>query len=470
MTLVPLSELSLDLNTLQRAYATQSLHPAQLVEELYRRAAHTAHDHVWLHRRPLADVLRDVERLQRRVAAGEDLPLFGIPFGVKDNIDVQGLPTSAGCTALHHVAVRTAAVVEKLQAAGALLIGKQNMDQFATGLVGIRTTAPYCRNAFDARYVPGGSSSGSGVAVASGQVSFSIGTDTGGSGRVPAALNNVIGLKPTPGLVSNHGIWCNNRTFDVAPVFALTVADAARVLDVIQGHDPRDSYSALAPQPAHAGFPARFRFGVPPAADLEFFGDAAAQAQYTQALQTLESLGGTPVVIDFAPFLEAGRLVFGSALVAERWLTYRDVAQRAPDTVHPAVLQAIEAGASYSAAEAFENLYRLEELKHLAWAQLRTVNVLALPTAGTIYTCEAVEQQPALNSDMGYYTYFANPLRLSGLSVPAGLRGDGLPFGISLLGLPFQDRPLLQLAARFHHAVGGTLGATATTLHSVQAL
>ncbi len=464
-----LHTVSLDLHTLQHAYAHGDLQPTQLVAELYRRAEHTADDHVWLHRRPLEDVLADAQALQGRAAAGEDLPLFGIPFGVKDNIDVEGLPTSAGCTALHHVAPRTAAVVQKLQAAGALLIGKQNMDQFATGLVGIRTTMPYCRNAFDARYVPGGSSSGSAVAVASGQVSFSIGTDTGGSGRVPAALNNVVGLKPTPGLVSNHGIWCNNRTFDVAPIFALTVADAARVLDVVQGHDPRDSYSVVAPPQAAAStdFPARFRFGVPAAVDLEFFGDAAAQAQFAKAVQTLENLGGTPVVIDFAPFLEAGRLVFGSAMVAERWLTYRDVAQRAPDTVHPAVLQAIEAGAKYSAADAFQELYRLEQLKHLAWAQLRTVDVLALPTAGTIYTCDAVEQQPALNSHMGYYTYFANPLRLSGLSVPAGIRSDGLPFGISLLGLPFQDRPVLQLATRFHHAVGGALGATATPLHSV---
>ncbi|WP_341674767.1 allophanate hydrolase [Niveibacterium sp. SC-1] len=463
---------SLDFASLQRAYA-QGLSPAQLIREVYGRIAARGEDHVWLHLLPEHRVLEKARALEVRRAAGESLPLYGLPYGVKDNIDVAGLPTTAGCDAFTYVAERSAAVVARLEAAGALLLGKQNLDQFATGLVGIRTVGGHCRNALDARYIPGGSSSGSAVAVAAGLTSFSIGSDTGGSGRVPAALNNIVGLKPAPGRVSSRGFVYCNRSFDVPPVFALTVPDAHAVLEVIAGFDGEDAYSdADAPigdlslDLAQAAAP--FRFAVPRAEQLEFFGDEAARAQFDAALAHLHALGGESVAIDFSPFLEAGRLVFNSALVAERWVSYGVVAESHADRVHPAVLQALRAAGRYSAADAHRAQYRLRELRRETRDLLAGVDVLVTPTAGTIYRVDEVEAEPITrNANMGYYTYFANPLGLATISVPAGLRPDGLAFGLSISAPDYAERRVGELAARFHARIGGTLGATAVRLEDV---
>ena len=457
-----LDALSFDFASLAAAYRA-GLSPSAVIEETYRRLEQRAGDHVWTHIVARADALRDAYRIEQLAAQGVDLPLYGLQFGVKDNIDVEGLPTSAACDGFTYTASRTATVVEKLRAAGAILIGKQNMDQFATGLVGIRSPQGYCRNPFDRSYVPGGSSSGSAVAVSTGQASFSIGSDTGGSGRVPAAFNNIIGLKPTPGLVSNNGFLYCNRTFDVQPVFALTATDAFKVLRVIQGHDERDIYSVPTPPQTRSNsqLPERFRFALPGPADLQFFGDTQAEAQFAAAVEKLREMGGTPVEIDFSPFIEAGRMVFSSALVAERWLTYGETAERGGTDVHPAVQQAILSSKQYNAADAFRTLYRLEELKSLAYREIQKADVLLVPTCGTIYRCDAVEADPVrLNANLGYYTYFANPLRLCAVSVPAGLRPDGLPFGVCFIGKPFADQELYTYASRMQAAFGGNLGAT----------
>jgi allophanate hydrolase len=444
-----------------------------VIDEIHRRLLRHDGDHVWTHVIPREEALREARRIAALASSGVELPLFGLPFGIKDNIDVAGLPTGAGCARFAYVAQRTASVVEKLRAAGAILIGKQNMDQFATGLVGIRAPqdSPYghCRNPFNRDYIPGGSSSGSAVAVSTGQVSFSIGSDTGGSGRVPAALNNIIGLKPTPGLVSTHGFLYCNRSFDVAPVFALTTGDAFQVLEALLGHDERDIYSVAAPPLKAARFaqPVKFRFGLPRARQLEFFGDSSAQKQFETAVGHLRVLGGESVDIDLEPFLEAGKLVFNSAFIAERWLTYGTTVEGDAGDIHPAVRQAILAGKHYDAGDAFQALYRLEELKHKAYRALDKVDLLALPTCGTIYRCNEVEADPIrLNANLGYYTYFANPLRLCAISVPAGLRADGLPFGVSLLARPFEDARLFGYAVRLHEAFGGKLGATEHSLRA----
>lgn len=464
-------QLSLDFATLSAAYR-DGLSPRELVAEVYRRIHAGRDQHVWTWLLPQEQVEAQALRLQQARAAGTVLPLFGRPFGVKDNIDVDGVPTSAGCASFSYTATRTAQVVERLQAAGAILIGKQNMDQFATGLVGIRSPQGYCRNPFNPDYIPGGSSSGSAVAVSSGHVSFSIGSDTGGSGRVPAALNNIVGLKPTPGRVSSHGFLYCNRSFDVPPVFALTSDDAYAVLEVVEGHDPRDLYSApaasYAGDAATAALPAAFRFGLPGSDHLHFFGDQLAQAQFERAVRHLIDLGGTPVEIDFTPFAQAGQLVFNSAFIAERWLSYGAAAARTEDAaVHPAVRQAILAAQGYSAADAYAAQYALAGYQQQAWRELAKVDVLALPTAATIYRCDQVEADPLrLNSNLGYYTYFANPLRLCAISVPAGLRPDGLPFGLCLLAKPFEDRRLLPYARALHEAVGGQLGAGAHAYRS----
>jgi len=466
-----LQALSFDFQTLSTAYR-DGLSPRALVEEVYRRILDNRDQHIWTYLIPLDQLIEQARRLEQAAASGASLPLFGLPFGVKDNIDVDGLPTGAACASFTYTATRTAHVVERLQAAGAILIGKQNMDQFATGLVGIRSPQGYCHNPFNQDYIPGGSSSGSAVAVSSGQVSFSIGSDTGGSGRVPAALNNIVGLKPTPGRVSGYGFLYCNRSFDAPPVFALTSDDAYTVLGTIEGYDARDIYSLSIPkEDSPVRLPATFRFGLPSDKHLSFFGDQLAQAQFEKAVRKLTDLGGTAVEIDFEPFAEAGKLVFNSAFIAERWLTYGATAEPADRHVHPAVRLAILAAKRYSAADAFDAMYALESHKRRAWQQLDKVDVLVLPTAATIYRIKEVEADPvALNANLGYYTYFANPLRLSAISVPAGLRPDGLPFGVCFLAKSFEDKRLLPYARSFHDAVGGKLGATAHAYHSASGI
>jgi len=451
-----LSRLSLDFTSVARAYAKGAITPTSLIDEVYRRLAERSGDHVWTH-----VVAHDAARAAaRRVECarrdGASLPLYGIPFGVKDNIDVAGLPTTAGCPAFGYVAGRSAPLVARLEAAGAILVGKQNMDHFATGLVGIRSLTGYCRNAFDERYIPGGSSSGSAVAVATGQVAFSIGSDTGGSGRVPAALNNIVGLKPTPGTIDTDGMLYCNRSFDVPPVFALTIGDASRVFDVLTRNAAASNGDNATEQAASA-----FRFGVPDESHLRFFGDSDAEAHYRTVIGMLQQLGGEAAGIDYAPFAEAGKLVFDSALVAERWLTYGAFAETHRDDVHPAVHDAIAAAHRYDAADAFRTLYRQTELKAHAARVFAGVDVLALPTAGTIYRCDEVERDPiALNANMGYYTYFANPLGLAAVSVPAGFTARGLPFGLSLVGPASSEKALLALAGQLERHVAGPLGAT----------
>jgi allophanate hydrolase len=461
-----LQTLSFDFPTLTSAYR-DGLSPLALVEEVHRRIRTQRDQHIWTYLIPQDQLGEQARKLEQAAAQGASLPLFGLPFGVKDNIDVAGLPTGAACASFTYTATRTAHVVERLQAAGAILIGKQNMDQFATGLVGIRSPQGYCRNPFHPDYVPGGSSSGSAVAVSTGQVSFSIGSDTGGSGRVPAALNNIVGLKPTPGRVSSYGFLYCNRSFDVPPVFALTSEDAYAVLDQIEGYDARDIYSVNIPrEEPPTRLPKHFRFGLPAEKYLNFFGDQLAEAQFETSVRRLIDLGGEAVEIDFEPFAEAGKLVFNSAFIAERWLTYGATAEPADPHVHPAVRLAILAAKRYSAADAFDAVYALEAHKRKAAQELDKVDILALPTAGTIYRIKDVEADPvALNANLGYYTYFANPLRLAAISVPAGLRSDGLPFGLCLLTRSFEDKRLLPYAQAFHDAVGGKLGATGHAYH-----
>jgi allophanate hydrolase len=456
-----LSSLSLDFRSLSHAYKEGTITPSSLVDEIHRRLAQRAGDNVWTHVVPHDDALAAARRIERPRERRTHLPLYGIPFGVKDNIDVAGLPTTAGCPAFGYLAERTAPLVTRLQEAGAILIGKQNMDHFATGLVGIRSLTGYCRNAFDERYIPGGSSSGSAVAVATGQVAFSIGSDTGGSGRVPAALNNIVGFKPTPGAISTEGFLYCNRTFDVPPVFALTVDDAGKVFEVLTQRDIRADHSGLARNDAADAALDAFRFGVPQDDELCFFGDHDAHAHYLSVVGMLEKLGGQAVRIDYAPFVEAGKLVFGSALVAERWITYGDFALTHRDDVHPAVFEAVAAAREYDAADTFRALYRRQALTDHAARVFTEIDVLALPTAGTIYQCDEVERDPVkLNANMGYYTYFANPLGLAAVSVPAGFTNRNLPFGLSLVGAAWSEKKLLALASRVERHLAAPLGAT----------
>jgi allophanate hydrolase len=354
--------------------------------------------------------------------------------------------------------------VQRLIDAGAIALGKTNLDQFATGLVGARSPYGAPANAFDPRYIPGGSSSGSAIAVAAGLASFSLGTDTAGSGRVPAAFNNLVGLKPTLGLLSTRGVVPACRSLDCVSIFGLTVRDAQTVLDVAQGFDSEDPYSRAAPAPT-GGLGERFRFGVPRKADLEFFGDREAEKLFAAALGKLEALGGERVELDFGPFLETARLLYEGPWVAERWLVIRELLERKPEAVHPVTRRVTEKAASFSAADAFAAAYRLQALRRRAedaWAKVETI---VTPSAPTIYTLAEVEADPVtLNSRLGTYTNFVNLLDMSGIAVPAGFRPDGLPFGITLLAPAFQDRALCALGERLQYASGLPLGATGRAL------
>lgn len=452
--------LSLDIARLRQGYLAGEFTPLDVVEEVIQRTQGEDVHRVWISRFD-PDILRE----RAHALLGQDparLPLYGIPFAVKDNIDLVGLPTTAACPAFAYRPARHASVIERLLDAGAIPIGKTNLDQFATGLNGTRSPYGACRNPFHPDYISGGSSSGSAVAVAMGLVSFALGTDTAGSGRVPAAFNNLIGHKPTRGILSNRGVLPACRSLDCVSIFALTAEDAERILAVAAGPDAQDPYSrALAPHGFDFGRAARFNFGVPRDADLEFFGNTEAQRLFAEAVQRLERMGGVPVEIDLTPFLEAARLLYGGPWVAERYLAIRDFFDANPAAVHPAVREIIAGSRHYTAADAFAGLYRLRELQHVCQAVWQAVDVFVTPTAGTIYTIEAMQADPIrLNANLGRYTNFMNLLDLAATAVPAGFQGDGLPFGVTLVAPAHQDAPLLHLASRLHQALGGCMGAT----------
>lgn len=456
---------SLDLAALAAGYRDGSVTPTGTVRSVLARIEAAGEDHVWISRLPTADVLARAAALEA-LAADERaaLPLFGIPFAVKDNIDATGLPTTAACPDFAYAAAESATAVQRLLDAGAILIGKTNLDQFATGLVGVRSPYGIPRNTFDPLCVPGGSSSGSAVAVAAGLVSFALGTDTAGSGRVPAAFNNIVGLKPTKGLVSTAGVVPACRSLDCVSVFALTVEDAMDVLAVMAAPDPRDAYSRAAP-PAPAALQAPFRFGVPGADQLRFFGNTEAERLYRAALDRLRELGGVAVTIDYAPFAEAAALLYNGPWVAERTAAVGDFLAAHPGSGLPVIDTIIEGGRTRNAVDAYRALYRLEELRRDTAPVWDAIDVLAVPTTGTIYTIEEMLADPiALNSNLGTYTNFTNLLDLCGIAVPSGFQADGRPAGLTLIAPAFRETAVAAVAAAAHRAAGVAMGATGVPL------
>ncbi|MDF5713862.1 MAG: allophanate hydrolase [Rhizonema sp. NSF051] len=453
-----IDSISLDIESLLTAYRKAQLQPTDVIDEVYRRIAARLNDAVWIHLLPKAEA-------QAQALTGsnpDDLPLYGIPFAVKDNIDVAKMPTTAACPAYSYIPEKTATVVERLLQAGAILIGKTNLDQFATGLVGMRSPYGACSSVFNDDYISGGSSSGSAVAVAAGLVSFSLGTDTAGSGRVPAAFNNIVGLKPTRGVLSKSGVVPACRSLDCVSIFTLNCQDAALVWELARGFDKSDSYSRQVP-PQIEEIPSSFFFGVPKADQLEFFGDVAAADLYEHGLQRLKDIGGKLVEIDFQPLHQAANLLYSGAWVAERLAAIQSFFETQADAIHPVVRQIISNGLRYTAVDTFKSFYALEALKQSLSQQWQKVNILALPTTGTIYTKAEVEADPiTLNTNLGYYTNFVNLMDLCAIALPSGFRANGLPTGITLIGQAFQDAALCQLGKRYHHHMGGTCGKTTT--------
>jgi allophanate hydrolase len=405
---------------------------------------------VWTLRLPAEAVLAQARAVDARVAAGETLPLAGVPFAVKDNIDVGAYPTTAACPAFAYTPARSATVVERLVAAGAVLIGKTNLDQFATGLVGARSPYGAPRCVFNQAFVSGGSSSGSAVAVAAGLVAFALGTDTAGSGRVPAAFNHLVGLKPSKGRWSTRGLVPACRSLDCISVFAADLAGAARVDTVLAVFDPEDDYSRRAPETPSTLAMEGLRFAIPLPEQRIFFGDGESEALYGAAVARLKAAGGVPVEVDIGPLLDAAKLLYSGPWVAERTAAIEPLLRASPSAIEPTVRAIIQGGLAVTGVEAFRGLYALEGHRRAAEAIWDVADVLFLPTTPTICTVKALKAEPlALNANLGLYTNFVNLLDLSALAVPAGFRADGTGFGVTLVGPAFADRALLDLAARY---------------------
>lgn len=436
-----------------QAYYDSGHSPADLMEEVIARRAALADPAVFITKTP-DDALRAAA--QAVMAGPRDLPLWGIPFAVKDNIDVAGLPTTAACPAFAYDPADDATLIARLRAAGAIVIGKTNLDQFATGLNGTRSPHGAPRSVFDADYVSGGSSSGSAVAVASGLCSFALGTDTAGSGRVPAAFNNLVGIKPSPGLVPNTGVVPACRSVDVVTVFAGCVTDGAAVRAVMEGYDAADPFSRHA---TPATLPPHPRIGVLTGAEREFYGNAEVEALYDAAIARAESLGATIVPFDYAPFREAAALLYDGPWVAERLAAVEGFLATNPDDFDPTVRRIIEGAKDYTAVQAFNALYRLNEIRQQTAPVWQAVDLLMLPTSPTTCTVADMLADPIVrNSQFGRYTNFVNLMGLAAIAVPAGFGPSGLPGGVTLIGPAFSDQALVPFAGAMHAAADCGMG------------
>ena len=439
------------------AYRAGKTTPADIVARSYARLRALNDPAIFISLREEKEALAEAEKL---ASGPRDLPLYGIPIAIKDNIDVRGLPTTAACPDFSYRPTNDATSVARLRAAGAIVIGKTNLDQFATGLVGVRSPYGTPRNALNPELIPGGSSSGSAVAVATGIVPASLGTDTAGSGRMPALFNNIVGLKPSLGLISNAGTVPACQSLDCISVFAHTTDDCSALLAVMAGFDPADPYSRRRPLRTPAPLPPHLKIGVPQVGQRLFFGDRRSAADYDAALDRLTRLGATIVEINIEPLYETARLLYEGPWLAERYLATRNFIASAPQTMHPVTREILTGGARISAVDAFTAFHQLEHLRRVVQLMFEKIDALALPTAPTLYTVDQILADPIqLNSRLGTYTNFVNLQDLCALAIPAALHDGGVPFGITLLAPGGDDGLLAAIGRRFHADTALPLGA-----------
>jgi allophanate hydrolase len=442
--------MNLSIAHLHAQYRAGSLTPTQLVQQLDAEIGEANSHNIWIRRLTLDEMLVYAKNLEGKDPAS--LPLYGIPFAIKDNIDLAGTPTTAACPDFAFTPKASATMVQKLIDAGAIPVGKTNLDQFATGLVGTRSPYGACKNSINPDYISGGSSAGSAVSVALNMASFSLGTDTAGSGRIPAAFNNLVGIKPSLGLLSTTGVLPACRTLDCVSIFSKNVADAETVLKVAQGFDADDAYSRQAPaNEVTIGnsfvFGDSFTFGVPKSSQLAFFGNVEAAQLFQQAIEKLEKIGGKMLEIDFAPFIETAQLLYEGPWVAERYAAIKDFFDAKPAAIFPTTYKIISNAAKFSAADTYSAMYKLKSLQRKAEAVWREIDVLVTPTAGTIYTIAEVQTDPVqTNTNLGYYTNFMNLLDMAAIAVPTGFYGNGIGFGVTISAPAFSDDALLNLA------------------------
>ena len=453
---MPLETLAFTFSALRDAYR-DGTSPEAVINEAFRRIEAANDPAMFIH----LDREAALAAARALGAFDETKPLWGLPFAVKDNIDVAGMPTTAACPAYAYRPDADAFVVARLKQAGAIPVGKTNLDQFATGLVGVRSPYGVPINAIDPEIVPGGSSSGSAVAVARGIVPFALGTDTAGSGRVPAALNNIVGLKPTLGTLSATGMIPACRTLDTISVFALTVEDAVEAFAAAQAYDEADAYSRAFPKPSLGTLPSGFTVGVPDAATREFFGDDAQAESFAQAVEAVACLGGRIVELDFSVLYAIADMLYEGAWVAERYAAIEAFISGQPDALFPVTNKIIGGAAVLSAADAFNGYYRLMDLKRSAEPLLKGIDMLCVPTIPRFFSRADLEADPiGPNSKLGTYTNFVNLMDMCAIAVPMPVRGDGRPGSVTLLAAAGRDGTIATLASALHREAGVALGAT----------
>lgn len=442
---------------LVKAHRARATTPEETVVRTFHKIRAHADPAVFINLRNEAEVRTEARAMDEARAAGL---LYGVPVAIKDNIDVKGIATTAACPAFAYAPAADAGVVARLRRAGAIVIGKTNLDQFAAGLVGTRSPYGAPRNPLNSKLIPGGSSSGSAVAVSAGLVPLALGTDTAGSGRVPAALNNIVGLKPSLGLVPTTGVVPACRTLDCVSVFSLTADDAFTALTALAGYDATDPYSQHRSLARLGRMPPGIRLGVPLQKQRLFFGDEFSSAAYEQALAGLLQRCGALVEVDFEPFYRTARLLYEGPWLAERYIAVSALMASNPADMHPTTRQVIAGGANASAIEAFSAFYELAEYRRACESVFEAVDVLVVPSVPTTYTIEQLLNDPiVLNSRLGTYTNFVNLLDLCGLALPAALRSDGIPFGVTLLAPSGREALLASIGRVFHHDTGLPLGA-----------
>ena len=432
---------------LKKLYTDKTLTPRALMKQIKERIKEYTDNPIWIYTLDEKELEPYLKRLEGYEP--DSLPLYGIPFAIKDNIDLKGIPTTAACPDYSYVPAESAYVVNVLIAAGAIPVGKSNLDQFATGLVGTRSPYGACQNSINPEYISGGSSSGSAVSVALDMAVFSLGTDTAGSGRVPAAFNNLVGLKPSKGVLSTSGVVPACRSLDCVSIFAKTTEDAQAVFEVAAVFDEADPYSRAMPK-IQKSLPSSFRFAVPKADQLKFFGDDEAEGLYHKAVKTFEAMGGTAIATDFSPMLEAANLLYYGPWVSERYVAVKEMIENKPESFIEVTRTIIESGKSKSAEDYFNAEYKLKAYKRQADMLMQEVDFALTPTTGTIYTIDEVNADPILlNTNLGYYTNFMNLLDFSAYAVPAGFRDNGLPFGVTLFAEVFEDKKLLEIGQQY---------------------
>lgn len=439
--------MNLNIKDLRAKYLNGETTVKEVVSSILKKIEQTRDYNIWiytLNEEELSFYLKNLE--DKNI---EDLPLYGIPFAIKDNIDLINIPTTAACPEFSYIPKKSAFVVEKLIEAGAIPIGKTNLDQFATGLVGTRSSYGECKNSINKEYISGGSSSGSAVAIALEMASFSLGTDTAGSGRVPASFNNLIGLKATKGVISTNGVVPACRSLDCVTVFAKDLDSISQVFEIANAYDEEDIYSRNY-EKVEFEEKAKFSFAIPKKEQLKFFGDEEAKKLFEEAVKKFESLGGKAFEIDYEPFNESANLLYSGPWVVERFIAIKDVITKTPQIVEPTVRKIISGGENINAINYFESEYILKKNRKKAEKLFEEFEFMLTPTTGTIYKIEEVNSNPIeLNTNLGYYTNYMNLLDLSAIALPAGNRANGLPLGVTVVVKNFEEEKLLSYASKY---------------------